>query len=127
MKFKTPWNAGEFPKSEGEKNYSPSMTVPDQSMSISEIMSRYARGLPMEGVKVPIYDEENDLPDPKTMDLAERQEYMEMAKDEISLIKEKHAKVKPKYTDTWVEQKADDKEADKKTDTDKVADNTNLS
>lgn len=131
MKFKTQWNG--FPSTTGEKNYSPSLTVPDQSMPISEIMSRFARGLPVEGAKVTFYDEENDLPDLKNMDLAERQEYIEMAKDEIEAIKEKHkqqrsdedARLKKEREKAFKKEAAD--KADDKKDTDKVDENTNLS
>ncbi|MFY7787217.1 MAG: hypothetical protein ACOVQA_05025 [Thermoflexibacteraceae bacterium] len=64
----------------GETNTQPSQTVPDQSMSVSEIMRRYAQGLPMAGYKVPTYsdDENQDLndvfPNIKKLDLAELQE-----------------------------------------------------
>lgn len=62
-----------------------SLTVPDQTLSIREIMKRFASGLPIDGEKVPIYDgEEDDMPDLSKMDLAERQEYIELAKSELS-------------------------------------------
>lgn len=91
MKFKTPWN--EVPsRNRGESNYGPSMTIPDQTMSVAEIMQRYARGLPIEGAKVPLYDEDNDMPDINRLDLAERQEMIQQAKDELADIKERHKK-----------------------------------
>lgn len=60
----------------------PGLTVPDQTMSIKEIMERFARGIPMENIaKVPIYDgEENQLPDAKTLDLSEIQQLAEEAR-----------------------------------------------
>lgn len=62
----------------GEVNLQPSMTVPDQTMSLREILDRFARGLPVGGHKVPLYDDgENDLPNFQTLDLAERQELKE--------------------------------------------------
>lgn len=66
----------------GEVNNLPSETIPDQSLSIKEILMRFSRGLPIDGQKVPWYDEEDDLPDPKTMDLADRQEFAEYARSE---------------------------------------------
>lgn len=72
-----------------EMNNLPSMTVPDQSLTIREIMRRFASGLPIDGEKVPMYDEENeenDLPDLSRMDLAEREEYIESAKTELAAL-----------------------------------------
>lgn len=45
----------------GEINDQPSKTIPDQSMTIQEILRRYASGLPMTGEKVPLYDEKVDI------------------------------------------------------------------
>lgn len=76
MKIRNQYNGKTFP-SDAEKNFGPSQTVPDQTMSIKEILDRYARGLPMDG-KVPIYEgEDGDGIDPRRLDLVERQE-MEM-------------------------------------------------
>lgn len=68
---------------QGEVFTLPSKTIPDQSMSITEIMRRYATGLPLGGEKVPLYDEENILPDPRSLDLVERQEMADQAKQDI--------------------------------------------
>lgn len=84
-----------------EKNYEtndePSLTIPDQTMSIKEILSRYASGLPVGGQKTALYDEtesEEYFPDPRYMDLAERQEYAENYKQEFQAIKENLEKQK---------------------------------
>lgn len=86
MKIKNSLNANSFPK-----NYKvfiqPSMTVPDQSMSIKTILERYARGLPVGGRLDEYYDEEDTLPNPLTLDLAERQELAELYTNEINEIK----------------------------------------
>jgi len=86
MKVKNSLNANEF-----EKNYKkftqPSLTVPDQNMSIRTILERYARGLPVGGRLDEYYDEEDTLPNPLTLDLAERQELAEQYKNEINEIK----------------------------------------
>jgi len=86
MKVKNSLNAHLF-----DKNYKvftqPSMTIPDQSMSIKTILERYARGLPVGGRLDEYYDEEDDLPNPLTLDLAERQEMAELYKNEINEIK----------------------------------------
>jgi hypothetical protein len=86
MKVKNSLNANTF-----EKKYKiftqPSMTVPDQSMSIKTILERYSRGLPVGGRLDEYYDEEDTLPNPLTLDLAERQELAEEYKNEINEIK----------------------------------------
>lgn len=63
----------------GESSTKPSLTVPDQSMTITEIVTRYAKGLPFNNERTGIYDEdENDvLPDFRRMDLVDQQEYLE--------------------------------------------------
>lgn len=84
-----PYNGKEFTM--------PSETIPDQSKSIREILDRYTRGLPLEA-RTPIWDDyadENDVvPDPRTMDLSERQEFAQQAKEELELIKSKIAEKK---------------------------------
>jgi len=86
MKVKNSLNANTF-----EKKYKvftqPSVTVPDQSMSIKTILERYARGLPVGGRLDEYYDEEDTLPNPLTLDLAERQELAELYTNEINEIK----------------------------------------
>lgn len=71
-----------------ERNTQPSKTIPDQSLTVREILDRYARGLPLEGVKVPIYDEEQNLPDIRTLDLAERQELKEQYQEQLERYKQ---------------------------------------
>jgi hypothetical protein len=74
-----------------EVNKQKSLTIPDQAMTIKEILNRYARGLDVEGFR-PIYDDEDIslddyLPDPRKMDLAERQQYKESIEQELVLLK----------------------------------------
>lgn len=89
MEFKTPYNAntqfaddlGRWEHKAAEK---PSQTIPDQSLSVSEIMRRYSRGLPLGGQKVPVYEGDEDyFPDLSKMDLADRQQYLEDRKEEF--------------------------------------------
>lgn len=91
-RFKTQWNAKRtvigfiedeeqeiklFPE-KYEVNYQPSKTVPDQSLSVQEILRRYARGLPLSDVKTPIYEgDEQTFPDLSKMDLADREAYLD--------------------------------------------------
>lgn len=75
---------------DGEFNRQKSLTIPDQAMSIKEILERYSRGIMPNGFQ-PIYDEventEDYLPDPRTLDLAERQQLAEMYAEEIQQLR----------------------------------------
>lgn len=55
-------------------------------MSIQEILRRYAQGLPMDNnVKVPIWENTEDpLPEPKYMDLADRELYKKAFESELN-------------------------------------------
>ncbi len=86
MKVKNSLNAKDFDKSY-QIFTEPSQTIPDQSMSIKTILERYARGLPVGGRLDEYYDEEDTLPNPLTLDLAERQELAEQFTNEINEIK----------------------------------------
>lgn len=95
------FNAEFFPR-DGERNTKPSLTIPDQTLPIREILSRFAKGLPI-GVNTPIYEgEDNDLPDPRTLDLVELQEMKEIAANELKAIAERQ---KQKHTKPKEEQK----------------------
>lgn len=78
-----------------EINRMPSMTVPDQSMSVQEIMQRYAQGLPLMGERVSIWQgdvgdgDEDYLPDPQHLDLAEREELERQFTEERNEIERK--------------------------------------
>lgn len=94
-KVKNSLNAAQFER-HYEYNAQPSETVPDQTLTIKQILDRFARGLPVNrGIQ--LYDEEhedNDLPDFRTMDFAEREEFREAAEQELSEIKAKHKRKK---------------------------------
>lgn len=97
MKFKTQWNANEFPN-RYEVNTQPSLTIPDQSMSIQEINRRFASGLPLGGQKVAEYDGgEDDFPDMTHWDLAEREEYIKAAQMELETFQRQLSKNQENY------------------------------
>lgn len=84
-----------------EVNNEPSETIPDQSMSIRTLLDRYSRGLPISGERTPIWqqgDDFNDMPDPRTLDLAERQEYAELYQQELKSL-QKTLKSEKKHSD----------------------------
>lgn len=63
--------------------YPPSLTIPDQTMPIREILERYARGLPISGqTSDPIYLGEEGLGiDARQLDLTEKQQILQKGKE----------------------------------------------
>lgn len=102
----------------------PSLTIPDQALTMSEIMSRFAQGLPVHGEKVPVYNGDEELPDFQRMDLADKQEYLELNAAYVEEIKqrlleqkaqeqkEKDEKRKAKYRDQEIPFEEVDQEPD---------------
>lgn len=75
-------HSGNFAFEEGvnfEHPIGDSMTVPDMTMSLQELVSRNVRGLPVPGFQ-PSYNDEF-VPDMAHMDLAERDDYIESLKE----------------------------------------------
>lgn len=88
MIIRNMFNAHEF--NDDEVNNEPSQTIPDQTMSIKEILVRYANGHSLGGLKEPIYEgDEGDGIDPRRLDLAERQEMEIAARKELAEIEER--------------------------------------
>jgi|LakMenEpi03Aug12_release.lakeMendotaPanAssembly.Ray.scaffolds.fasta_scaffold71554_4 hypothetical protein len=86
---KHPFNAELFPY-DGEVNNEPSQTVPDQSLGLRELLVRYAKGLPLEGTKTPIFEgEDGSEIDVDKLDLAEREELANQAREELKHLSEK--------------------------------------
>lgn len=76
-----------------ESNRKPSMTVPDQALSIKQIMDRFARGLPMGGGFTPVYNGEEDIlegVDPRKLDLVEKAEIKKTIQNTIKNITKKY-------------------------------------
>lgn len=83
-KIKTQWNRPRGSKDYEDQQNKISQTIPDQSMSVVEILDRYKRGLPISGERVPIYHgEEFDMPDLKKLDLSEIEDLKEKNADYI--------------------------------------------
>jgi hypothetical protein len=88
MKIRNIFNASEF--NDAEKDFEPSQTIPDQALTVKEILTRYASGLPLGGSNEPIYEgEDGDGIDPRRLDLAERQELEIAARQELAEIEER--------------------------------------
>ena len=101
MKVISPLNRHER-KSKGQTFTQPSLTVPDQTMSMRTILDRYAKGLPVAGSKEAIWDEDeisNGI-NPKTLDLVDFQEMKMNNKAKIEdLEKEVKRQRQPKQQD----------------------------
>jgi hypothetical protein len=83
MKIRNIFNAKDY--NDNEKNFGPSLTIPDQAMSVREILQRFANGLPLGGSNEPIWEgEDGDGIDPRRLDLAERQELEIAARQELA-------------------------------------------
>ena len=80
---------------EGIINNQPSMTVPDQTLTLRQILDRYARGLPLGGTnESPIFDEEetNEGIDIRTLDLSEVHELTQQRVNELNALKSEYDK-----------------------------------
>jgi len=68
----------------GEINRYPSLTLPDQSMSIAEIVTRFVRGQPLPAAAGAYYaGEDDDTPNLDAMELTDAMDYMEASKNFI--------------------------------------------
>lgn len=85
----TPWTYS--PTGRGERSTRPSLTVPDQSMSLQTILQKFATGQPIDGVKAEIWNgDEEDLPDVKKMDLTEIDDLMTEYKNRIKAMQNEY-------------------------------------
>lgn len=82
--IKTPLNAKHFPESR-EYNYQPSKTLPDQTLSLKELLDRYTRGLPISGPQMhPVFNGDEDFfPDVRRMDISEIHDLKQLVKEDI--------------------------------------------
>lgn len=81
-----------------------SQTIPDQSMPIAMLIQRYASGLPMSGVKVPLYSDEDSLLagiNLDKLDLAEREELFKGLRDKYE---ESLSRVRAREKETAIKQ-----------------------
>lgn len=85
IRFQTQWD---YAEEVGEVNTEPSMTVPDMSMSINEIMLRYAQGRPLVKSNHLHYGGDTHYPDPRTMDITEVEEMRERNAHKIKELEE---------------------------------------
>lgn len=89
--IRKPYNSMEFKKNYEENNL-PSLTIPDQALSAKDMLDRFAKGLPISGGKIPLYEEDidNPMPDLTNMDISE---IHEMKEEVRKYIKDEQAKI----------------------------------
>lgn len=80
-----------YEPSVGEINNQPSMTVPDQALSLKEILRRYASGQPLDGMREGWFDDENDLPDLNTLDFADREDLLAEMRAKVESLRQELA------------------------------------
>lgn len=91
MKFRKAYSG---PLGTPRKFSKPGLTVPDQSMTISQILRRHAQGLPAMGGRQMIFEavenagfDDERIPDLRNLDFAEKQEVLERIDQELRDIK----------------------------------------
>lgn len=74
-----------------QMNHQPSMTIPDQTMTMRQLIERYATGQTLDGGKESIFEEEptNGI-NPKTLDLVDIQMLKEENKQRIKFLQKQH-------------------------------------
>lgn len=82
-----------------------SLTIPDRSMSITEIMTRFARGEPLGGRTDVFFDEDNEHDDMKDYDLTEIAEMKEEHSKNFRDLQENQKKFKKKLDEENEENK----------------------
>jgi len=74
----------------GEVNNLPSLTVPDQTLSLRELVARFTRGQNVATFE-PVFDDDADsdlwLPDTNRMTFDEKIDYLENLKDQTAAVK----------------------------------------
>lgn len=86
-RFNNQWGAFKvIPEPGGGK----SMTIPDQSMSIQELLRRFRAGMPLEGQRVPLYEGEDAVSvEVAQMDLIDRENALRAAQEELQATKDR--------------------------------------
>jgi len=100
---RNPLNSDTFKKNH-EKNDLPSLTVPDEGMTVREIMEKFANGykpIDVEAFYSADFDEDQTevLPRMKSLDYAEQQQFVDELAQEISTIQSQWEKSKNDLND----------------------------
>lgn len=74
---------------QGERSLLPSVTLPNQVLTIPQILQQYTQGIQPTSPGEPMYSD-LDLPDPRTLDLSELEMYNEIVHQRIKEYKENY-------------------------------------
>ena len=75
-----------------EENSQPSLTIPDQTLSVTEILARHTRGQDIsQFIRAIQHGDDQDLPDLARMDISERYDYIEATRIEIKRLQQQAA------------------------------------
>lgn len=91
-RYKTNMNAHLFPIHQ-KKSTMPSMTVPDQTMSLMEIVERFASGRTI-SANEGVYNDDPDMPNLQAMDKVERAEYLQNLNTDMQRISNEIREIK---------------------------------
>lgn len=100
-KFRTPYNfdpkdapaeSNFYVDADGVARNLPSVTVPDQTVSIREIVDRTRKGQIIAGTMKAVFDSTDEFPDPRTMDYVERKQALELADKQLAELKDRQDK-----------------------------------
>lgn len=89
--MKTVQNTLNYQAKAGRNFELPSLTVPDQSMSVNELLKRHASGIHTAGNQNPFFDEDSQGLDIRKLDLVDLQQLTELTKARVTELKEKAA------------------------------------
>ena len=91
--FKTYYNRRDVVEPLDRETFTlPSMTIPDQSMSVSELVYRYTHGMPLGGNRTPVYDEDLDVQFPANwdkLDISEKHDFFNEKAEELKDLRNK--------------------------------------
>lgn len=96
-KFKTPYSSMDDENPVAEIVTGVSHTVPDQSLTVREILEKFASGTLDEIAGEPFYNDDNDLPDLRGLDITELEQMKRDAQmdiDEIQAMIDLHEDVR---------------------------------
>lgn len=94
-----------------EKTDKPSMTVPDQSMTIRELVYRYTHGMSLSDGRTPLYEEEDEIQYPvdwNKLDLSERHDFITSQKEKMEEILEKQKEIENRKNEERRRKEIDD-------------------
>lgn len=102
--IKTQFSAHLYPN-DHEVNLEKSKTVPNQTMTILQMIQRHRKGLPIDESKGALYQGDELVPDISKMDLVDRQNYIDSVADALVEVRARlEEQVKTNQQKEWLKQ-----------------------